>query len=191
MASVSTSSFDIFKVAVGAGMPVVAVVSFKGLPSDGDWVLYERAYLSLYRDHNKFIIIFDTRNIDFPTLDVIQNKKVLLQTLKHRTVGQVPAVLVLTQFDIIKQLVLTVIRAGGQAAPFFISTLPEDVVQYATDVATAVSGRNVPHWWRTRPGLVSIGDTDRAVILALVLQQLITFSRHFVRYYFARKLKMQ
>lgn len=180
----TSTSFELHVVNVGGKTPPVALFTFRGLPCGKDWHPYEQAYLSLYRSFPTFIILFDTRNIDFPSLDVIQNVKALLQRLKHRTVSQVPAVIVLTQFQLIKELVLTVIKAGGQAAPFFISTDPDQVVQYAADVATFSSGKNVPRWWQTRPGLVSIRDAGTATILALVLQQFVIFSRHFVRLYF-------
>jgi hypothetical protein len=180
--------FSVVPAAVFGGPCVAVLTILPGGFSVHEWPQYEAEYLALYEQHPVFVLVCDVRELGMPDLQVIRNKMELMKSMKHKTVLQITSVVIITQYEIIKQLVETLMKAGGQAATYAITTNPADAVAYAADFAQAYSGNLVKKWSTAHPPThPRFGNTDRAALVGLVLMRFIIFMRHFVRYAVTRK----
>jgi len=166
----------------------VAIVSFHSCPDEFEWKAYETCYKEMFDTMHHFILIFDTRNLGLPSIFIVQQKAKLLLSLKHRTLSQVMGVMVLTEYDFIKDLVLMIIKAGGQAAPFAIVTSVAECVQQTLDWVRILHFKRVPE----RPGSalsllsqkpVSWRQAGHASSAGIIVWRFMMFMRHFVRFY--------
>ena len=164
-----------------AGGPGVMIVSLQGGMDQAHWPQYEAAYRRMYATTAAFVLVFDARSFGLPDLAVVQAKMRLMQAMKHRTVCQVAAVVVLTEYDLIKRLVNTLVRAGGQAAPFQITTCPKEAAAIVADHVQAAAGSSVASYKAAHPLAPTFGDVDGATLVALVLLRFVLFQRHFLR----------
>jgi hypothetical protein len=175
--------FSVVPPAAPGGTYVAVLTILPGGITVDEWPQYEASYRALYEQYPVFVLVFDVRELGIPALQVIRNKIALMQSMKHRTVLQISTVVIITQYEIIKQLVETLMKAGGQAATYAITTNPADAIDYVANSAQAYSGNLVTAWSTARAATSPrFGNTDHAALVGLVLMRFIIFMRHFVRY---------
>jgi len=155
----------------------VVVYTFEGMPHGAAMDDYERAYLSMFEQYPRSVVVFDTRRIDLPTPEVLLRKLSLLKLVKHRAVCQTLANIVLTDFPLVKQLVMRLAKAGGQTAPFYVCDSPDEVADTVSAACVRYAGRTVPG---TPAGGLRFKDLDPAATTALVLVRFVSFMRHFL-----------
>jgi hypothetical protein len=164
-----------FKLDAVSRHSALVVIAFTGFPALVDMDDYEREYKRVYELFPTFLTIYDTRGFDVPNIPVIQRAIKLIHDIKTRTVQQVHATLVLTQFDFVRVLVDTLVRAGGQVAPFRICTTPKEVSEmaiYYLSMQNSLPPVFVPNEYATAPPLREI---DFGTIYLLVVLQMFAF----------------
>ena len=154
---------------------VVVVITLRDCLDEVSWELYEQSYRKLYSLYKRFAIVFDGRQMGLPGVDIIVKKLALLKSLKHRSVGQLATAIVLTEYDIIKSLVSQLVQAGGQAAPFEITTGIHDAANLVGCTLEIQAGRKPRE---QAAGALTFRDLHSSAIVALFLLKLARFSRH-------------
>jgi len=145
---------------------------------------YKQMYTSLYNQMSRFIIIYDTREMDIPSLQLFKEKVNLVSKLKHRTCSQVMGVIVLTEFDFIKTLVSEIMRMSGQAAPFAIVTSVPSCIAKLRHWITIANGKTPPGMEHLVP---KFSENPPASSAALLVLRFLQFTRHFLSYYYVHQ----
>jgi hypothetical protein len=177
--------FSVSKAVAGRGSNCTSVmlVTLSGSVTPTEWQEYQTAYKRMYAETKSFVLVFDARGVTIPDISIVQSKLQLLQQCKHMTVRQVAAVVVVTEYPLIQSLVSTLVRAGGQAAPFKITTSTAEAAAAVADYVQARAGEVVASYKVTQTHGVTFGQIDGAAIASLVLLRFVLFQRHFVRQY--------
>lgn len=165
-----TFSIRAFKLDTIAPQSALVIIAFSGFPAIEDMDDYEHEYKLVYTLFPKFLTLYDTRGLGVPNIQVIQRVIKLVHGIKTQTVQQVHATLVLTQFDFVRMLVDTLVRAGGQVAPFRICTTPAEISEMAMYYLSMQNSRPpifVPKEHVSAPSLqtVDIGTIYLMVVL--------------------------
>ena len=161
----------------------VVVVKFFDTLSSSEIVAYRKAYQDMYRTRRRFVLVFDTRELSMPTPELFQTKVDLVFNLKHRTLAQVMGVIILTEYELIQHLVMQLIQAGGQAAPFAVVTTVQECARLAVDWLELIHGRTPAAIAACRP---LFSETEPAVLVSLLACKFIMFMRHFIRFQFTK-----
>jgi len=155
----------------------VVLITVTGMVDEETWPAYRAAYLSAYHILHRFIIVFDVRDVSMPAGMLISQKREMIMGLKPWTVARVVGVCLLTDSEVIHLLVNTLVKAGGQAAPFAIFTSVDEIATWAAVAAEGFMGH--PVHADVSPAPVLFGDLDGAMLYSLVLQKFINFMKHF------------
>jgi hypothetical protein len=157
---------------------VVVIRVLAGIKTS-DWPAYRAAYMKVYDTFDHFVIVFDLREVTMSNVDLIPLKKELIQELKPRTTRQVLGVVVVTAYDVIATLVTTLVRQGGQAAPFFISTNLHEAASVASRMANII--KRVPGCDAEERGVVTYGELSKAAFTVLIFFMFVRMQNHFLR----------
>jgi hypothetical protein len=156
----------------------VAVITFQEtFQGDAEWTYYETAYRKMYTHHKRLIMVFDARAISVPPTDLIMRKMNMTQSLKHLTCIQIAGTIVITKYDVIRVLVNAIVKAGGQASPFHITTDIEEGANCVQDILLASNGCHLENGTHT----LRMNQVDKATLMCLAILKFIPSMRHFLR----------
>jgi hypothetical protein len=156
------------------------VISVTASPSEDTWQKYQQTFLRLYDKYPHFIVVFDLRNMGMPSLSVIDEKRKLLMKLKPRTCRQLLAAIVITSYEPVRDVIMALVSAAGQAAPFYAFTDPALAAEKAAQLAHLIKGTRgccVP----ANPKALTWGRASPGLKYALVLMVFGRCIRHFLR----------
>ena len=161
--------------------PNISVLKFQGGFRQEWWPDYERAYRELYEKHTRATIVFDLRDVSLETMSTIlpfiMLKKALMMSLKPRTCRMLLAAVILTKHDLVRDLVLQIVKLSGQASLFYAFS---DVGEAVTTVARLVAVMNNRRIARSSPPLLRWKDVSHTHIALLLVAYFIRISRHFL-----------
>ena len=158
--------------------PYISVVTFTGSFDIRDWHAYEREFRDLYVKHTRAVIVFDLRRVSLnisPIVDFISHKKDLLASLKPRTCKMLFAAVVLTEYELISELVLNIAKASGQASLFYACSRLEEVVTVVGRLVAVLDKRKIAYG-----GGLQWKDVSTGSILVMLLAFFIRIGRHFL-----------
>ena len=159
----------------------VGLVRIVGMLEPDEMPVYKQMYSAMYDKMDRFIIVFDTREMAIPSLQLFAEKVNLLSKLKHRTCSQVMGAVVLTEFDLIKTLVSEILKMSGQAAPFAIVTSVSSCITQIRQWITIANGKTPPGMEHL---LLKFSENAPASSAALLVLRFLQFMRHFLSYYY-------
>ena len=152
----------------------VAVVTFRDTPTLECWPQYEHSFRRLYDKYARFVIVFDVSGMGVPPFSLISKKKQLIIDLKSKTVKQVLANIVFTPHEIVRDVVVALVRAAGQSSPFYAYSDFPSTIETAARLVRLI--KNIPPLIKPRADLLTWGDlsfnTRIAVITFSILQAL-------------------
>ena len=156
----------------------IVLITIERLPeSDAAWSAYESAYRAMFAQHASIVLVFDTRRIGLPSLQLIMRKRALMAEMKPLTVGIVSKVIILTAHALVRDLVAALLKAGGQTAPFYIATDPAAAIDQVLDMAQILTGAPLPH----TPGQLTRADVGDAAMCSLVCIWFLLIGKHYMR----------
>ncbi len=158
----------------------VVVISMAANPTEDMWHKYQQTYLRLYEKYPHFVVVFDLRNMGMPSLKLIDEKRRLLMKLKPRTCRQMLAAIVITSYEPIRNIILALVSAAGQAAPFYAYTDPRQAAEKAARLAHLIKGTKY-FMSPVNPKALTWGKASAAVKTALVIMVFARSIRHFLR----------
>jgi hypothetical protein len=159
----------------------VVVIKFLRQVQPADWMDYAACILQLYHRYTKFVMVFDLRNLDdMPDLDIIRKKQRLLHALKPQTSRQVVGVVVLTPNPIFKDIVTALVRAEGQAAPFYACATPTEAAAVAARLRHVTRGR-FDLLAPPPPGALKWGDISLSSQISFLVLNFMRIHQHFIR----------
>jgi len=162
------------------------VVTIEGSMVGPEIARYAAEYEAMYDTLDRFVVIMDIRRIDFPSADMFNVQKNLLTKLKHRSVSQVMGAVVFTEYESVKELIMALVKAGGQAAPFSIVTTVPECVHTVANWVQLIHRQTPTSTKNTGPLFVK---TDPATIVAILVFRFIMFMRHFIRFEFTGRTR--
>ena len=158
--------------------PNISVITFAKEFADEDWDLYERKYRELYKIHTRAIFVFDLRAITINVTNIvnfIMRKKKLLLSLKAKTCQTLFAAIVVTEYEFISDLVLSIAKLSGQASLFYACS---DIIvagNTASRLACILNNRRIVYHgglrWR---------DLSEGSIAVLLMAAFLRHARHFI-----------
>lgn len=161
--------------------PNISVIRFHGTFKEEWWPAYERAYLELYEKHDRATIVFDLRAISIDTLSsifpFIMLKKNLMMSLKARTCRMLLAAVILTEHDIVRDLVMQLVKLSGQASLFYAFSNVELATATVARLVAVMNNRRIP---QSDPPLLRWKDVSRTHIALLLVAYFIRICRHFL-----------
>jgi len=157
------------------------IVTINGILAGPELDRYCSEYVAMYDAMDRFVLILDIRGMDFPSVEMFTRKKTLSSNLKHRTISQVMGIVVFVEYEILKELAIALVKAGGQAAPLSIVSRLSDCVQTVADWIQ-IMHRQTPASIRSCKLLYK--HTPPAAIVSILVMRFIMFMRHFIRYEF-------
>lgn len=158
----------------------VSVISFQGAFVESKWPMYEADFRNVYRVHDRAVIVFDLRGVEVDMSTVVQFamlKKSLLTELKADTCRMLLAAVVLTQYDFIRDIVMNIVKASGQASLFYAFSDLSEAVTTINRLVAVINNQRLP---LSRPGALRWKDVSSANITALLLSFFLRISRHFL-----------
>ena len=158
--------------------PNVSVVTFTGSFDIRDWHAYERAFRDLYVKHSRAVIVFDLRRVTLeisPILSFITRKKDLLAALKPKTCKMLFAAVVLTEYELVSEIVLNIAKASGQASLFYACSRLEEVVTVVGRLVSILDKRRI-----VSNGGLQWKDVSTGSIVVMLLAFFIRLARHFL-----------
>jgi hypothetical protein len=161
----------------------VVVITFYETLSSSEILAYRKAYRDMYHSRQRFVLVFDTRQLSMPTPELFQTKLDLIFNFKHHSLAQVMGAIILTDYEFIKHLVMQLCKAGGQAAPLSVVTTVQECASLAADWVELIHGRTPASIALQRP---LFSKTEPAVVMALLVCKFIMFMRHFIRFRFTK-----
>ena len=158
--------------------PNISVITFTGVFNASEWPMYERAYRDLYIKHSRAVLVFDLRQLSVqvgPVIQFITFKKELLASLKARTCRMLFAAIVLTEYDFVSEIVLSIVKASGQASLFYACSHLDQAVEIAGRLVSIINRRPIRYCGGLRWKDVGIGS-----VTVMLLAFFIRHSRHFL-----------
>ena len=159
--------------------PNISVVTFTGCFDIRDWHSYERSFRDLYVKHSRAVVVFDLRQVSLqiaPIIDFITHKKDLLAELKPRTCKMLFAAVVLTEYELVSNIVLNIAKASGQASLFYACSSLDEVVGVVGRLVAILDNRKI------KPvGGLQWKDVSTASVVVMLLSFFIRISRHFLK----------
>jgi hypothetical protein len=150
-------------------LPGLAVVTFRGAPSEAAWPGYAVAYARLLRDAAlkgpRLVVVFDLRELTWDLGAVSQfavKKTALTAALKPWTLRAMQAAVVLTASPALASVVTTIVKATGQSAPFFCVGSVAGVARLARTLVPLALGSLAQYAPPARDGE---GEPDAAQVL--------------------------
>ena len=161
--------------------PNISVIRFGGTFEEGMWPAYEKAYRELYTKHARATIVFDLRGISLETVSTIvpfiMLKKNLLMSLKAQTCRMLLAAVILTEYDIVRDVVLHIVKLSGQASLFYAFSDAGEATKTVARLVAVMNNRRLP---RTNPAALQWKDVSNTHITMLLLAFFIRICRHFL-----------
>ncbi len=158
----------------------VVVISMASSPTEDMWHKYQQTFLRLYDKYPHFVVVFDLRKMGMPSLGVIEEKRKLLMKLKPRTCRQLLAAVVITAYEPIRDIIMALVTAAGQAAPFYAFTDPQLAAHKAAQLAHLIKGTRCC-MMPASPRALTWGKASTGLKYALVLLVFGRCIRHFLR----------
>lgn len=187
-AASSSAAEPWFKITSVGG--VVVIVSFTRQPTMAGWNVFRTTVLNVYAKYRHFVLVFDLRNLGIPkSLDVMDAMRSLVVSLKPFTNQQVLAVVVLTPYVVVRELLLALLKCAGQAAPFYAFTSPEDAADTCGalyHIVARTPGANLGPLQPPTPKTGSVltwGALTPGSRAACVLLTFLKYARHYIRGY--------
>ncbi len=158
----------------------VVVFRFLSDPTGEDLVLFKQCYQKVYAKYPHFVLVFDLYAMGLPPQDLLASVGSLILSMKYRTSRQVLAAMVLTSHSTLRDLVLSLVRAGGQAAPFMAFTSRSELAAATARCAGILKGwKAVSHPRKLAKPLRWKDFSDKGFALCIV--KFMQSMRHFLR----------
>lgn len=163
----------------------VTIVTYHGGFDESRWEAYERDFRAIYSrrqaTNTRGALVFDVRDIsitDMPSIvKFVVLKKDLLVSLKADTCRYFLAAIVLTPYEIIKDIVVNIVRISGQASLFYAFSSDEETLETVDRLVRVINNQTLP---KSHPSALSWRNVPPGGITCLLLCFFLRISRHFL-----------
>jgi hypothetical protein len=165
----------------------VAVVRITGQPTAAEWPQYEQQVLRMYNTRGRFVLVYDLRDMGMPSFDIIARQRRLLQRLKPWTCRKMLGVVVLTASESMRDIIAALVRAAGQASPFYTCCSVQELLPIVLRLSAILRGGRgrraaaVPASMPPRPAWAAV---NTAGLAGIVLMLFIRCARHLIALHF-------
>jgi hypothetical protein len=97
----------------------VVVLTAVGSPSIEQWPQFEHEFRNMYDAHSSFVLLFDLRKMGMPDMTTAIRLMNLVSEMKVHSFRQLIAAVILTSSVTLRDLIVSIVRKAGQAAPFY------------------------------------------------------------------------